>query len=92
MLVGLASPDLLLAVAGRCAILTYEEEILAKHSAPRLRRNILPRAAKKLNMEFDAQFNKMTAAERDEFLDAIYPEEATSSSCPWTIDGCWYLD
>jgi hypothetical protein len=55
--------------------MTYEEEILAKHSTPSLQRNILPRIAKKLNMEFDAQFNKMTKAERDEFLDGLYPEE-----------------
>jgi len=58
--------------------MTYEEEILAKHSTPSLRRNELPRSAKKLNMEFDAQFNKMTKVERDEFLDALYPEEIES--------------
>ena len=52
-----------------------EEETLAKNSSPNLRRNILPRSAKKLNMEFDAQFNKMTKAERDEFLDKLYPDE-----------------
>ncbi len=55
--------------------MSHEDEILAKHSTDRLRRNILPRSAKKLNMEFDAQFNRMTKAERDEFLDAIYPED-----------------
>lgn len=49
-----------------------EEEILARYSTPRLRRNLLPREAKRLNMEFDAQFNKMTIVERDEFLDGIY--------------------
>lgn len=53
-----------------------EEETLAKHSTPGLQRNVLPRHAKKLNMEFDAQFNKMTKTERDEFLDRLYPEEA----------------
>ena len=52
-----------------------EDEILAAHSTPGLRRNVLPRQAKKLNMEFDAQFNKMTKAERDEFLDKLYPDE-----------------
>ena len=52
-----------------------EDEILAAHSTPSLRRNVLPRDAKKLNMEFDAQFNKMTKAERDEFLDKLYPDE-----------------
>ena len=52
-----------------------EDEILAAHSTPGLRRNVLPRYAKKLNMEFDAQFNKMTKAERDEFLDKLYPDE-----------------
>ena len=53
-----------------------EEETLAKHSTPRLRRNVLPREAKKLNMEFDAQFNRMTPSEREEFLDSIYgPKE-----------------
>lgn len=52
-----------------------EEETLAKHSTPRLRRNVLPREAKKLNMEFDANFNRMTPAERDEFLDGIYGRE-----------------
>lgn len=55
--------------------MTYEEDILAKHSTPSLRRNVLPRSAKKLNMEFDAQFNKMTKQDRDAFLDAIYPTE-----------------
>ena len=59
--------------------MTYEEEILTQHSTPNLRRNILPRSAKKLNMEFDAQFNKMTKADRDEFLDTIYPEEKEES-------------
>ena len=52
-----------------------EDEILAAHSTPSLRRNVLPRQAKKLNMEFDAQFNKMTKTERDEFLDKLYPDE-----------------
>lgn len=55
--------------------MSYEDGILAKHSTDSLRRNTLPRSAKKLNMEFDAQFNKMTKVERDEFLDAIYPED-----------------
>lgn len=55
--------------------MTREEEILAAYSTPSLRRNILPRGAKKLNMEFDAQFNKMTKVERDEFLDKLYPED-----------------
>ena len=49
--------------------MSTEDEVLARYSTPRLRRNELPRAAKKLNMEFDAQYNRMTKAERDEFLD-----------------------
>jgi len=56
-------------------MMSYEDEIVAKHSTTSLQRNVLPRAAKKLNMEFDAQYNKMTKAERDEFLDSLYPEE-----------------
>lgn len=60
--------------------MTYEEEILAKHSTDRLRRNLLPRQAKKLNMEFDPQYNKMTKVERDEFLDNLYPEEKEVSN------------
>ena len=56
-------------------VVMTEDETLAAHSTPGLRRNVLPRSAKKLNMEFDPQFNKMTKSERDEFLDAIYPEE-----------------
>lgn len=52
-----------------------EEEPLAKHSTPDLRRNVLPRQAKKLNMEFDSQYAHMTRAERDEFLDKLYPED-----------------
>jgi hypothetical protein len=54
---------------------TTEDEILQKYSTPGLRRNVLPRHAKKLNMEFDAQFNKMTKADRDAFLDELYPGE-----------------
>lgn len=60
--------------------MTYEEEILASHSTPNLRRNVLPRSAKKLNMEFDANFNKMTKAERDAFLDQLYPEETENTN------------
>jgi hypothetical protein len=55
--------------------MTYEEEIIAKHSTPNLRRNVLPRSAMKLNMEFDANFANMTRAERDEHLDRLYPVE-----------------
>lgn len=54
--------------------MTYEEKILAKNSTSNLRRNVLPRPAKKLNMEFDAQYNTMTKIERDAFLDRLYPE------------------
>jgi hypothetical protein len=68
-------------------LMTYEEEILATNSTPRLRRNILPRHAKKLNMEFDSQFNKMTKADRDEFLDAIYPDEKDSDAATPTPSG-----
>jgi hypothetical protein len=57
-----------------------EEEILAKYSPPRLRRNILPREAKKLNMEFDGQFQHLTRAEREEFLDALYPPDPGSTT------------
>jgi len=52
-----------------------EEEILAKYSSPRLRRNVLPRDAKKLNMEFDGQYSNVTTKEREELLDNIYPED-----------------
>lgn len=62
--------------------MTYEEEILAAHSTPGLRRNILPRSAKKLNMEFDARFNKMTKVDRDEFLDKLYPDEIIETGTP----------
>lgn len=55
--------------------MSNEEEVLKLHSTPRLRRNVLPREAKKLNMEFDQNFNTMTKADRDAFLDKIYPEE-----------------
>lgn len=55
--------------------MTYEEKILAEHSTFGLRRSVLSRSAKKLNMEFDPRFNKMTKTERDEFLDAIFPDE-----------------
>ena len=71
--------------------LTYEEEILAKHSTPRLRRNILPRQAKKLNMEFYANYNKMTKKERDDFLDAMYGEDnerSTLSPSVGEVSGC----
>jgi hypothetical protein len=56
--------------------MTREEEVLACYSTPNLRRNVMLRSSKKLNMEFDAQFNKMTVAERNEFLDTLYPEDA----------------
>jgi hypothetical protein len=75
MVVGLPSFYLLGTHSQRIDLLMTEEEILAKHSTDRLRRNILPREAKKLNMEFDGQFIKMTKADRDEFLDKLYPEE-----------------
>ena len=52
-----------------------EQETLAKYSTPSLQRNILSRQAKKLNMEFDSNYAHMTRAERDAFLDALYPEE-----------------
>ena len=53
-----------------------EEEVLAKYSTPSLRRGELTRAAKKLNMQFDAQYSQMTREERDAFLDEFYgPEE-----------------
>ena len=55
--------------------MAYEEEIITKHSTPGLQRNVLSRTSKKLNMEFDSQFNTMTTKERDEFLDMLYPEE-----------------
>lgn len=52
-----------------------EDETIARYSTPSLRRNVLTRAAKKLNMEFDGTFSKMTRAERKEFLDQHFPEE-----------------
>jgi hypothetical protein len=55
-----------------------EEEILKKYSTPGLRRSQLTRQAKKLIMEFDGQYHKMTKTMRDEFLDGIFgPEEKT---------------
>lgn len=53
----------------------YEEAIVAAHSTPSLRRNQITRAVKKLNMEFDAQFSRMSLADRDEFLDRMFPED-----------------
>jgi hypothetical protein len=52
-----------------------EEEILAAYSTPGLRRNQLTRASKKLMIGFDAQHSSMSRAERDEFLDRMFPEE-----------------
>jgi hypothetical protein len=76
MVVGVSSFYLVGTNSQRIDILmTYEEEILAKHSTDRLRRNILPREAKKLNMEFDENYRHMTMRERDELLDALYPEQ-----------------
>lgn len=57
--------------------MSTEEEILERYSTPSLRRNVLPRAAKKLMMEFDGQYVKWTKAERDSFLDKIYPTETS---------------
>ena len=75
MVVGFAARALLAAFAKRSEVLmSYEDEIVAKYATPGLCRNVLSRQSKKLNMEFDAQFNKMTKEERDEFLDAMYPE------------------
>ncbi len=53
-----------------------EEEVIKKFSTAGLQRGVLSREAKKLNMEFDPMYNKMTKAERDEFLDKLYPDEA----------------
>lgn len=52
-----------------------EEETLARYSTASLRRNVLGRAAKRLIMEFDSQYDGMKKEERDEFLDLIYPKE-----------------
>lgn len=49
-----------------------EDEVLNKYSTDGLKRNILSRSAKRLNMEFDPQYDKMTKQERDEFLDKLY--------------------
>lgn len=54
---------------------SYEESVLARHSTPGLRRNQLTRSVKKLTMEFDAQFSGMSAADRDEFLERMFPEK-----------------
>jgi hypothetical protein len=83
MVVGLPARALLVALAKRSSILmTYEEEILTKHSTSGLRRNVLPREAKKLNMEFDENYRHMTIAERDELLDKLYPEEKGNPNVP----------
>jgi hypothetical protein len=49
-----------------------EEEVLAKYSTPGLKRNVLSRSAKKLNMEFDERLKGMTTKERDDFLDRYW--------------------
>lgn len=54
--------------------MTEEEIIINKYSTPSLKRNVLPRATKKLNMEFDSQYNKMTKQDREELLNKLYPE------------------
>lgn len=56
-----------------------EEEILARYSTPGLRRNALTRDAKRLMMEFDGQYAHMTPADRDAFLDAMFPETIDAS-------------
>ncbi len=53
----------------------YEESVVARYSTPGLRRNQLTRSAKKLMMEFDAQYSGMSPAERDQFLDQMFPEK-----------------
>lgn len=62
---------------------SYEEGVIIRHSAPGLKRNQLTRAAKKLMMEFDAQYSSMSRAERDEFLERIFPEPAEVTE-EWT--------
>lgn len=52
---------------------SYEDSVVARYSTPGLRRNQLTRSAKKLMMEFDAQYSGMTAVERDQFLDQMFP-------------------
>jgi hypothetical protein len=51
-----------------------EDQILAKYSNDGLRRNLLPRSTKKLNMEFDENYRHMSKADRDVFLDKHWPE------------------
>lgn len=57
-----------------------EEERLAKYSNANLRRNILPREAKKLNMEFDPLYSDMNQVDRDALLDKLYPEDKAPSA------------
>jgi hypothetical protein len=53
----------------------YEEGVVAAHSTPSLKRNQLTRSAKKLSMEFDERYRSMSKADRDAFLDQLFPEE-----------------
>ena len=60
------------------AILKFKDKVADRIELsiqPDLSKNILSREAKKLNMEFDAQFNTLTKAEREEFLDKHYGKE-----------------
>ncbi len=53
--------------------MTYEEQILEKHSTPGLRRGELSRNAKKEHLADSYKF--LTAVEREELLDKLYPPQ-----------------
>jgi hypothetical protein len=55
------------------ATLSYEEEILAKHSTPGLRKHELNRAAKKDHL--NSQGMNKFPADRDKLLDTMYGPE-----------------
>jgi hypothetical protein len=57
---------------------SYEEQIIAKHSTPGLKKFMLTRQAKKeqLNAQGMSRFPK----ERDELLDRLYPDEIDECS------------
>jgi len=53
--------------------MTYEEEVLAKHSTPGLKRNELDRAAKKDHLA--SAYKHLSREEVDKILDQLYPPE-----------------
>jgi len=52
---------------------SYEQSIIDRHTTPGLSRGVLTREAMALNMEFNENYRHMTKAERNEFLDKLFP-------------------